>query len=228
MLPNLTIPSLIKDRTTYEQPLPINLTFPLFDNSLKDAPTNLKSFMHNYAKHKEIFDFKQMHMSTVESLKNSNKNFFSNNYIVDIFMFTSSIISLISTTLIIYLFCKHKHIRTLVASLILHKIKEVAANPNSEETNSRCRTLAYIGIILMVLSMGIVIFLHYRKSRLCKGYTFLNAIKIMLFISDIQNYVPIKLCKTAGSIHLFKIKGTLKSRDIKFNKNYLGDMLEID
>ena len=50
----------------------------------------------------------------------------------------------------------------------------------------------------------------------------------MLFISDVQNYVPIKLCKTAGSIHLFKIKGTLKTRDIKLNKNYLWDTLEID
>ena len=50
----------------------------------------------------------------------------------------------------------------------------------------------------------------------------------MLFISDIQNYVPIKLCKTAGSINLFKIKGTLKSGNIKLNKNYLWDTLEID
>ena len=32
----------------------------------------------------------------------------------------------------------------------------------------------------------------------------------MIFISDVQNYVPIKLCKTAGSIHLYKFKGTLK------------------
>ena len=228
MLPNLTIPSLIRDRTTYEQPLPVNLTFPVFDSSLKNAPTKLKSFMHNYAKQKEIFESKQRHVSTIESLNNSNKNFFSNNYIVDIFMFTSSIISLISTTLVIYLFCKYKHIRPLVASLILHKIKEVEANPNYEETNSRCRTLTYIGIILTVLSMVIVIFLYYRKSRLCKEYRFSNAIKIMLFISDIQNYVPIKLCKTAGSIHLFKIKGTLKSGYIKFNKNYLWDTLEID
>ena len=230
MLLNLTIQSLIRDRTTYEQPLPINLTFPVFDSSLKDAPTNLKNFMQNYAKHKKIFDFEQRHVSTVESLNNSNKNFFSNNYIVDIFMVTSSIISRISTTLVIYLFCKHKHIRTLVTSLILYKIKEVEANPNSEETNSGCRTLAYIGIILTVLSMVIVIFLHYRKSRLCKGYKFSNAIKIMLFISDIQNYVPIKLCKTEGHIHLFKIKGTLKSRDIKLNKNilvgYTRDRLE--
>ena len=52
--------------------------------------------------------------------------------------------------------------------------------------------------------------------------------KIMLFISDVQNYVPIKLCKSAGSIHLFKIKGILKSRDIKLNRNYLWDTLEID
>ena len=43
-----------------------------------------------------------------------------------------------------------------------------------------------------------------------------------------QNYVPIKLCETAGSIHLFKIKGTLKSRDVKLNRNYLWDTLEID
>ena len=225
MLPNLTIPSLIRHRTIYEQPLPINLTSPVFDSSLKGAPTKLKSVMHNYAKHKEIFDFKQRHVSTVEHLNNSNKHFFSNNYISDIFMFTSSIISLISTTLVIYLFCKNKHIRTLVASLILHKIKEVEANSKSEETNSRCRTLTYVGIILTVLSMVIVVLLHYRKSRLYKGYRFLNAIKIMLFISDVQNYVPIKLCKTAGSIYLFEIKGALKSRDIKLNKNYLWDTL---
>ena len=143
-------------------------------------------------------------------------------------MFTSSIISIISTTLVIYLFCKHKHIRTLVASLILHKIKEVEATSSSEGTNTECKTLTYIGIILTVLSLIIVTFLHCRKSRLCKGYKFSNAVKIMLFISDVQNYVPIKLCKTAGSIHLFKIKGTLKSRDVKLNRNYLWDTLEID
>ena len=40
----------------------------------------------------------------------------------------------------------------------------------------------------------------------------------MIFISDVQNYVPIKLCKTAGSIHLFNIIGTLKAKNIKLNK----------
>ena len=40
--------------------------------------------------------------------------------------------------------------------------------------------------------------------------------------------MPIKLSKTSGSIHLFKIKGTLKSEDIKLNRNYLWDTLEIN
>ena len=50
----------------------------------------------------------------------------------------------------------------------------------------------------------------------------------MMFISDMQNYVPIKLCKTAGSIHSFKIRGMLKPENIKLNKNYLWNKKEID
>ena len=43
MFPNLmdSFP-LIKDKTTYEQPLPVNLSIPDFDRSLPHAPTNLK------------------------------------------------------------------------------------------------------------------------------------------------------------------------------------------
>ena len=57
---------------------------------------------------------------------------------------------------------------------------------------------------------------------------FSNAVKIMVFISDVQNYIPIKLCKTARSIHLFTITGMLKAQNIKLNKNYIWDMLEKD
>ena len=50
----------------------------------------------------------------------------------------------------------------------------------------------------------------------------------MIFISDVQNYIPIKLCKTAGSIHLFKITGTLRAENMKLIKNCLWDTLEIN
>ena len=102
----------------------------------------------------------------------------------------------------------------LISSLVLHQVKEVGA-VTQKEISSEHSTLAYIGIILTILGLVMVKILHYRKSKLCKGHRFSNAVKIMLFISDIQNYIPIKLCKAAGSIHLFKITGTLKAENIK-------------
>ena len=187
MFPNLTDSfNLIKDRTTCEQPFPINLSIPDFDSSLLPVPTNLKNYVQDYTKNKEIFDLEERHVSSIKLLNHSNKNFFSNNYIVDIFVFATSVISLISTTLIVYLFCKHKLIRILMTSLILHRIKNIEAS--SSETNCECKTLAYIGIGLTILSLIIVTFLHYRKSRLCKGHNFSNALKIMVFISDVSNY----------------------------------------
>ena len=56
--------------------------------------------------HKEIFDLQERH-DNMEL--NTNKNFFSDNYIVDIFMFIPVIVSLLATTLTIYLLCKHKN-----------------------------------------------------------------------------------------------------------------------
>ena len=57
--------------------------------------------------------------------------------------------------------------------------------------------------------LGIVVFIiiNDRKLRLFRGHLFSNAIKIVLFISDAQYYMPVKLCRTAGSIHLFNITG---------------------
>ena len=146
---------------------------------------------------------------------------------MDIFLFISVMISLLETTLTVYLLCKHKKLQTIIASLVLHQVKDVGAL-TQKEINSKCRTLAYLSMVLTILGLAMVAILHYRKSKFCKGHMFSNAVKIMLFISDIQNYIPIKLCKTAGSIHLFKITGMLKVKNIKLNKNYTWDMLEID
>ena len=85
-----------------------------------------------------------------------------------------------TTTLTVYLLCKCKKIRALLASLVLHQAKEVGTT--SGETNSECTTLAFIGIILTILSLIISMFLHYRKSIFCKGHRFSNAVKIMIFI----------------------------------------------
>ena len=97
-----------------------------------------------------------------------------------------------------------------------------------KEIDTECKILTYISLALTILGLVMVAILHYRKSKLCRGCMFSNAVKIMIFISDVQYYVPIKLCKTAGSIHLFKIMGMLKSENIKLNNNFIWNTLEID
>ena len=200
--------TLTKDKTSFKQPLPIHINIPHYDSSLNNRPTKLKDFLNNYihTNDKDFFYPQQRHAVHTSS---PYKNFFLNQ-IVSVFTFTASIISIVTIMLVIYLFCKHKHIRTVIASLILYKTKEVEANSklNTEVNDSECSTLVYIGMALTILSMATVIFLHFRKSKLCRGHRFSNVVKTVLFISDVQNYIPIKVCKTSGIIHLFIIQHT--------------------
>ena len=172
----------VKERTMFEQTLPISLNISKFDPTLLTASSNIKEFINSFTNHKEIFDLQERH-DNMEF--NTNKNFLSNNCIVGIFMFISAIAFLLTTISTVYLLCKHKKLQTLIASFALHQVKEIGAEITQKEINSECRTLAYIGITLTILSLAMVTFLHYRKSKICRGHTFSNAVKIMVFISDV-------------------------------------------
>ena len=67
-----------------------------------------------------------------------------------------------------------------------------------------------------------------RNYKLFKSHLFSNAVKLMLSISDAQYYVPLKLCRTAGSTHLLKIAGNLIPGHLKLRTNVLSDILELD
>ena len=125
---------------------------------------------------------------------NTNKNFFSENYIVDFFLFITVIFSLLATTLTVCLLCKNKKLQTLIASLVQQQVKEVGT-VMQKEINPECKTLAYISLVLTILGLVMVAILHYRKSKLYKGHIFSNAVKSMTFISGVQNYIPIDYAK---------------------------------
>ena len=159
--PNLTESPeflLIKNKMTFEQILPISLNISKFDPTLLTASSDLKEFIHQYTNDKEFFDLQERHDS-MES--NTNKNFFDN-YIVDIFLFITAIISLLATILTVYLLCKHRNCRTLIASLVLHQLKEVGV-VTQKEINNECKTLTYIILVLTILGLVMVAILHYRK-----------------------------------------------------------------
>ena len=65
----------------------------------------------------------------------------------------------------------------LITSLVLHQVKEVGT-VMQKEINSECKTLTYISLTLTILGLVMVAILHYRKSKLCKGHMFSNAVKL--------------------------------------------------
>ena len=81
--------------------------------------------------------------------------------------------------------------------------------------------LIIIGLILFILATT-------RKCRIFRGQLFSNTVTVMLFLSDVNQYVPIKLCKTVGSIHFFKIFEHLTPDQITLERNLLVDVEKID
>ena len=81
---------------------------------------------------------------------------------------------------------------------------------------------------LVILGIIMFIILNTRKFKLFRGHLFSNAVKVMLFMSDTQYYVPVKLCQTVGSIHLSKMTGKLIPEHVTLKRLILWDIIEID
>ena len=105
------------------------------------------NFIHQYNHKKEIFYLNKRHATTDLT---TNKIFFSNDYMIDIFLFITAVICLLVKPLAIYLLCKHKKLRMLVASLALQQVKEVGT-VTKKEINTECKILAYISLTLTIL-----------------------------------------------------------------------------
>ena len=80
------------------------------------------------------------------------------------------------------------------------------------------------------MSIGLTIYVlaTMQKCTIFKRRLYSNTVTVMLFFSDIIQYVPVKLCKTAWSIHLFQIYGQLTPDQIPLERKYLWDIIRID
>ena len=126
------------------------------------------------------------------------------------------------TSIFMYIIYKHTKLKSLVTSLALQQIREVGMVAQQEHVlithgvECTCKIQCYTIFMLGLMALGIIIFiiLNARKLKLLRGHLFSKAFKIMLFISDAPYYIPVKLCRTVGSIHLFKITGKLSPEHV--------------
>ena len=222
---------ILTNKTIFEYNLPVFHNKSMFDDTFFSVPLTMKEYIDQYKHNSEIFDLKERHDIDALDKEFAHKNFFTNNFFIDIFVFVIAIISVITTIIKIYAICKHNKLRVLVTSLALQQVKELKVEEIRDRNyKHECTSQFYIILALSIVIIGLVEFaiLQVRRIKLRRGQLFSNVVKIMLFISDVQYYIPVRLCKTASSIHLFKILGRLLTDKVKLIKHYMWDILEID
>ena len=138
-----------------------------------------------------------------------------------------AVILVITVFIVIKLIFKEEKMWALVTNLAMIKGVKAINKEIENEINKEYWTI----IIWLSLILLCVLFLTIEKlyrMPIFRKYCYSNTIKIMIFLSDIKSYVPIKLCKTSGSIHSFKLTGSINKENITLHKNTLWDIMEID
>ena len=116
-------------------------------------------------------------------------------------------------------------LKALVTNIAMQRIRTADVS----DMLCTCKMQWYIMGMLTIITLGMFYLVtnKLRKSSFFKGCLFSNT-KILLFISNTHSYIPIKLCRVARSIPLFRIRGRLNSDNVKLKKNWIWDVLEID
>ena len=157
------------------------------------------------------------------------KNEFFDNIAIDIFLFVAAIISMLTVAAIIHLVCRHAKLKALLTGITFQPVNQAEALV-AQQTKEFCTAQWYAIAALTALTILLIVYicLSNQKCTLFKRSLYSNTVTIMLFFSDVKQYVLVKLCKSAGSIHLFQIYGQLDSDQIILEKNCLWDMIKID
>ena len=212
--------------TRQEHILLISLESDDFDDELLSGPKTLRDLVEKYKQRKLSFDKQHETLENEEKYDNFIGTSIFDHMAFNIFIFVMAVILVIIMFIVIKLIFKGEKMQALVANLAM--IRGVKAISEEIETIDKEYWIIIIWLTFILLYVLFLTIEKLYRMPLFRKYHYSNTIKIMIFISDIKSYVPIKLCKTSVSIHLFKLTGSINKENITLHKNMLWDIMEID
>ena len=174
-----------------------------FDKELLSAPETLRELVEKYKQRK--LSFNKQHITLDKEDNIFIENYLFNHLTFNIFIFVMAIISLIIVFIVIKHIFKGEKMQALVTNLAMIKGVKAINEEIKNETNNEYWIIIIIWLSLILLCIIFLTIEKLYRMPIFRKYCYSNTIKIMIFLSDIKSYVPIKLCKTSGSIHLFKL-----------------------
>ena len=125
--------------------------------------------------------------------------------------------------------CRHAKLKALLTVIAFQPVKQTEAVV-AHQTEEYCTAQWYAiaALTMMTILLIVYICLSNQKCNIFKRRLYSNTVTIMLFFSDVKQYILVKLCKSAGIIDLFQMYGQLNSDQIILEKNCLWDMIRIN
>ena len=193
--------------------------------NLLAASETLRELVKNNKRKKLNFDRQHETFNPEDELVIETSIF--NHLASKIVIFIMAIISLIIVLIVIMLIFQGEKMQTLVTNLaMITGVKTLTEGTKSGTYYEYWIIIVWLSLILFGVMFLTIEMVH--KMPIFRKYQYSNTIKIMISISNIKSYVPIKLCKTSGSIHLFKLTGGIQREDMTLHRNKVWDILDIN
>ena len=147
--------------TTQEQILPLSLeTFEINPNLL-NTPKTLRELAIQYQNRRNTLNKREQELDNPE--KNLKFRSFLNNFLADILIFTSTLITLLITLVIIYVMYGQSKLKALVTDIAMQRIRTVEAADVSNMLCT-CKMQRYIMGMLTIITLG-MLYLVTNKLR---------------------------------------------------------------
>ena len=136
---------------------------------------------------------------------------------------------MIAVVAIVHIVCRHAKLKVLLIGIAFQPVKQAeVVVTNQIKQNCTAQWYAIATLTMMTILLIVYICLTTQRCTIFKRRLYSNTVTIMLFFSDVKQYISVKLCKSAGSIHLFQLYGQLNSDQTVLEKNCLWDMIRIN
>ena len=105
-----------------------------FDSKLLKAPKTLKELVYQCKQKGQILNKRE---------SNNSKHSFFDNFIMDIFLFIATILSMIAKASIDHIVCKHEKLKALITGIAFQFIKQTEAIFGTGKEKHNCTAMVY-------------------------------------------------------------------------------------
>ena len=112
------------------------------------------------------------------------------NIAIDIFLFITSIISMLAVIAIIHIVCRHVKLKALLTGIAFQPVKQseaVIAHQTKEYCTAKWYAIA--ALTMMTILLIVYICLSNQKHTIFKRRLYSNTVTIMLFFPDVKQYI---------------------------------------